>query len=60
MEDQEGSTHICRNCGGVIHYKPYEGPERGDSVPIVSCPKCGNIIPELAGVIVIDFDRPEK
>ena len=60
MEDKEASTHICTNCGGLIYYQPYEGQEPADSLPIVSCPKCGNVIPELAGAIVMAFDRPEE
>jgi DNA-binding response OmpR family regulator len=59
MEDEkEQLTHTCKNCGGLIYYKPYEGPER-DSAPIVICPKCGNAIPELQGALIIAFERPE-
>jgi hypothetical protein len=59
MEDQEAMTHTCKSCGGLIYYKPYEGAER-DSLPMVSCPKCGNTIPELQGALIMAFDRPEE
>ena len=52
-----GSTNWIRNfrknCGGLIYYKPYEGPER-------AAEKCGNIIPELQGAKILAFDRPEE
>lgn len=53
MEDEEAMTHTCKNCGGLIYYKPYEGPER-------AAEKCGNIIPELQGAKILAFDRPEE
>jgi hypothetical protein len=54
MKAKEGSTHICKNCGGKIIYLAHR-LERIDSVLTVSCPACRVIVPELDGAKVIAY-----
>jgi len=46
----------CKNCGGKIMYLAHK-LERINSVPIVSCPACRVIVPELGGAKVIAYFR---
>jgi DNA-directed RNA polymerase subunit RPC12/RpoP len=53
-------THICKNCGAKVIYHPHEGTKHFDSVPVINCPICGSIIPELGGATIIAFFRKPK
>jgi DNA-directed RNA polymerase subunit RPC12/RpoP len=45
--DENPSTYICENCSAKIIYHGYEEKRHLASVPVISCPVCGAIIPEL-------------
>jgi len=51
------STHICENCGGKIIYEAHRRSEHSDSSPVVACPVCGMIVPELTGTQVVAYFR---
>jgi DNA-directed RNA polymerase subunit RPC12/RpoP len=48
----ERSTHICKNCAAEVTYWT-ENPQDPEAIPIVKCPACGAIVPELNGLQMI-------
>jgi hypothetical protein len=60
MENDEPSTHTCKNCGTLIYYIPCEVSGGTLLGSVANCPNCGTIIPELGEATLIAFERAER